>query len=166
MDVGSTPRERSHGKIPAHSVGELLSTRQSCSTVKPGSAEEKQLVSQCSRIQRYGDARCRKHAGWPQNRVCVTSVASTFTARLHGHLSPWLTPDKRSVVSVSSWQLCVRDIGSRGSVGIHGLSSSLCTHRHDVRHGTVTLSECGVEEVERLANGPRNAQGTDQVPAG
>jgi hypothetical protein len=71
-------------------------------------SRKKQFMSQSSQVQQNGDARGHKHAGGPQNRVGVTTVAWPFAAHLHGHLLPWLTPDKRIVTSVPSWQLCER----------------------------------------------------------
>lgn len=143
MDGGSMHRERSHGSIPADSVGELHPRASLVPRSSPVQPSKKQFVSQWSCIQRYGAASSRKHAEWPQNRVCVTFVASTFAARLHGHLSPWLTPDKRINVSVLSWQLRVRDSEGCGIIAIHGLCSNMSTHRRDLRQSVVMPPECG-----------------------
>lgn len=139
MDVGSTPRERSHGKIPANSVGALHPRATPVPRSSPGQPRKSKRwlnVAAYSSMEIRGG---RKHAGQPQNRVRVTLVALNLAAQLHGRLSPRLTPDNRVAVSVSNWQLCVRDIEGHGSVGVQGLSSSLRTHRHDVRHARSRL---------------------------
>lgn len=69
---------------------------------------KKQCMSHFSQLQQPGDTGSHKHAGGPQNRVGVTIVALFFAARLHHHLLPWLTLDKRVVVSVSHWQFSER----------------------------------------------------------
>ena len=54
-------------------------------------------MSQLSQVQQHAHARDCKHADWPQGWVCVTIVAPTFAALLHGHLLPWLNLDERIV---------------------------------------------------------------------